>query len=99
MNGLILPRVIGHRGIAARAPENTLAGFRRAAELGVAWVELDVQLTSDGVPVVFHDDGLERTTDGQGLLIETPLAVLRGLDAGAWFGPAFAGERADAADQ
>jgi glycerophosphoryl diester phosphodiesterase len=89
---LILPRVIGHRGIAASAPENTLAGFRRAAVLGVAMVELDVQLTSDGVPVVFHDDGLERTTDGRGNLCETPLAVLRRCDAGAWFGPDFAGE-------
>ena len=55
-------------------------------------VELDVQLTGDGVPVVFHDDGLERTTDGQGLLRETPLAVLRRRDAGSWFGPDFAGE-------
>ncbi|HLN22569.1 MAG TPA: glycerophosphoryl diester phosphodiesterase [Patescibacteria group bacterium] len=92
MSQLILPRVIGHRGIAASAPENTLAGFRCAAAQGVAMVELDVQLTSDGVPVVFHDDALERTTDGQGLLCETPLAVLRRCDAGAWFGPGFAGE-------
>jgi len=92
MSELILPRVIGHRGAAASAPENTLAGFRHAARLGVGWVELDVQLTADGVPVVFHDDGLERTTNGQGRLIETSLAALRRLDAGAWFDPAFAGE-------
>lgn len=93
MSGYTLPRVIGHRGVAARAPENTLAGFVEAARLGVGWVELDVQLTADEVPVVFHDDGLERTTDGGGRLIETSLAALRRLDAGSWFAPAFAGQK------
>ncbi len=93
MNGLILPRVIGHRGLAARAPENTLAGFAEAARLGVGWIELDVQLTSDGVPVVFHDDRLERTTDGRGCLTETSFADLRRLDAGRWFSDRFAGQR------
>jgi glycerophosphoryl diester phosphodiesterase len=88
-----LPRVIGHRGAAAHAPENTLAGFACAARLGVRWVELDVQLTSDGVPVVFHDDRLDRTTDGRGLLVETSLADVRRLDAGLWFADQFAGER------
>jgi glycerophosphoryl diester phosphodiesterase len=87
-----LPSVIGHRGIAASAPENTLAGFARAAELGVAWVELDVQLTADGVPVVFHDDGLERTAGGSGRLVDTRFEALRRLDAGAWFGASFAGQ-------
>ena len=89
---MILPRVIGHRGIAALAPENTLAGFRRAAALGVAWVELDVQLTQDGVPVVFHDDELDRTTNGHGRLVECSAARLATLDAGSWFGADFAGE-------
>lgn len=93
MSGLALPKVIGHRGAAAHAPENTLAGFLRAAQLGARWVELDVQLTADGVPVVFHDDGLERTTDGEGRLLETSLVQLRRLDAGARFAPQFAGER------
>jgi glycerophosphoryl diester phosphodiesterase len=90
--GLRLPRVIGHRGAAGSAPENTLASFARAAEMGVPWVELDVQLTRDGVPVVFHDDRLERTTDGGGRLVDASLAEVRRLDAGRWFGPAFAGE-------
>lgn len=85
--------MIGHRGAAGSAPENTLAGFRRAAEMGVRWVELDVQLSADGVPVVFHDDRLERTTNGRGRLVETPLAALRQLDAGAWFDAAFRGQR------
>jgi glycerophosphoryl diester phosphodiesterase len=93
MNPLILPRVIGHRGAAAYAPENTLAGFAHAARLGVTWIEIDVQLTSDGVPVVFHDDHLERTTDGAGRLVETSYVDLLRLDAGRWFGDAFAGQR------
>jgi glycerophosphoryl diester phosphodiesterase len=88
-----LPGVIGHRGAAAHAPENTLAGFACAVRLGVRWIELDVQLTADGVPVVFHDDRLDRTTDGHGLLVEMSLADLRRLDAGSWFAERFAGER------
>ncbi len=90
--GLTLPRLIGHRGAAATAPENTQAGFRRAATEGAAWVELDVQLSRDGIPVVFHDDTLERTSNGHGRLIETHSRDLAGLDAGSWFGAAFAGE-------
>lgn len=81
-----LPPVIGHRGLASAAPENTLSGFREAAARGLSWVELDVQLTADGQPVVFHDDVLDRTTDGRGRLTETPWATVRRLDAGAWFG-------------
>jgi glycerophosphoryl diester phosphodiesterase len=88
-----LPRVIGHRVAAGSAPENTLAGFARAAQLGLTWVELDVQLSADGTPVVFHDDQLGRTTDGHGQLVEVPLEELRRLDAGRWFAPAFQGQR------
>jgi glycerophosphoryl diester phosphodiesterase len=87
-----LPRVIGHRGAAAAAPENTLAGIAKAKALGASWIEFDVKLTEDGHPVLFHDDRLERTTDGYGLVAATPLAALRELDAGSWFGPAFRGE-------
>ncbi len=93
MNRLALSRVIGHRGAARLAPENTAAAFRRAAADGAGWVELDVQLSRDGVPVVFHDETLERTTDGRGRLVDTELSELRRLDAGRWFAPAFAGER------
>ncbi len=89
---MILPPVIGHRGAAAHAPENTPASFRAAAALGCRMVEFDVRLTADGVPVVFHDDRLERTTDGHGATGELPLAALRRRDAGGWFGPAFAGQ-------
>ncbi|MFO0997997.1 MAG: glycerophosphodiester phosphodiesterase family protein [Alphaproteobacteria bacterium] len=90
---LDLPKVIGHRGASRRAPENTLAGIRMAARLGIAWVEFDVRLTADGVPVLFHDAMLERTTNGCGAVVAHGLEPLRRLDAGAWFGPAFRGER------
>jgi glycerophosphoryl diester phosphodiesterase len=89
---LRLPRVIGHRGAAAAAPENTLAGIRKAKELGATWIEFDVKLTRDGEPVLFHDDRLERTTDGRGAVAATALAAIRRLDAGGWFAPAFRGE-------
>lgn len=91
--GLDLPRVIGHRGAAGHAPENTLASFARAAELGVRWVEFDARLTRDGHVVVFHDETLERTTGGAGRVDGTDLADLKRLDAGGWFGAEFRGER------
>lgn len=85
-------RIIGHRGLAGLAPENTLAGFRAAAAHGLAMVEFDVRLSCDGVPLVFHDDTLERTTNGSGPVAEHDWAQLRRLDSGSWFAPAFAGE-------
>lgn len=87
-----LPRVIGHRGAAARAPENTLAGIRKAHELGAAWVELDVMLSRDGVPVLIHDETLGRTTNGRGRVCDRDAAELGALDAGGWFAPEFARE-------
>jgi glycerophosphoryl diester phosphodiesterase len=81
-----------HRGASAEAPENTLAAFRRAIEVGADGIELDVHLCADGVPVVIHDETLERTTNGGGPVARTPLEVLRELDAGAWFAPEFSGE-------
>jgi glycerophosphoryl diester phosphodiesterase len=87
------PKVIGHRGAAGSAPENTLASFRRAAALGCRWVEFDVQLSSDDVPVLFHDWSLQRTSNGRGKLTRVNLAGLKMLDAGSWFGAEFAGEK------
>ncbi len=89
---LALPRVMGHRGAAALAPENTLAGIRRAAATGVRWVEFDVMLTGDSVPVLFHDDNLKRITGRDALMAQTTYKDVRALDAGAWFRPEFAGE-------
>lgn len=87
-----LPRVIGHRGAAASAPENTVASFRAAAAAGATMVEFDVKLTSDSQAVAFHDETLERTTNGQGRIRDLSLGELRRLDAGGWFEPVFAGE-------
>lgn len=90
---LELPRVMGHRGAAAWAPENTLASIRKAAELGASWVEFDVMLTGDGRPVLFHDDSLKRLCGVDALMAETRYDEARGLDVGRWFAPEFAGER------
>jgi len=73
---LQLPKVIGHRGAAAYAPENTLASFREARRRGAAWVEIDVKLTADGVPIVMHDDSLKRTTGVDRLVAATSRADL-----------------------
>lgn len=90
---LRLSRFVGHRGIAAEAPENTLTGFRLAAEAGFSWVEFDVMLSADDVPVLHHDEKLGRTNNGSGPVAAHALSALKALDAGAWFGPSFAGER------
>jgi glycerophosphoryl diester phosphodiesterase len=87
------PLNIGHRGASQVAPENTLAAFRAAHEMGADGVELDVSLCADGEVVVIHDNTVDRTTDGQGLVRKLRLESLEGLDAGSWFGPEFAGER------
>jgi len=88
-----LPKVIGHRGAAASAPENTLASLRQAHVEGASWVEFDVKLTADNVPVLIHDDSLSRTTNGKGKVAKTTLEDLQLLDAGGWFGTSFKGER------
>jgi glycerophosphoryl diester phosphodiesterase len=90
---LRFPRVIGHRGAAGHAPENTLAGFRRAALFGLRWVEFDVALTRDDEPVLLHDETVDRTTDGKGKLAAMTLGALQMLDAGTWKSAEFAGER------
>ncbi len=87
-----LPRVMGHRGAAAVAPENTLVSLRTAAAMGMTWVEFDVMLSGDGVPVLFHDDNLKRITGRKAAMARTPFAELAQLEAGAWFAPGFIGE-------
>lgn len=74
------------------APENTLASFRRAAADGATWVEFDAALTLDNRVVIFHDDDLDRTSDGSGPLAGTLFETVNALDAGSWVGPAFKGE-------
>jgi glycerophosphoryl diester phosphodiesterase len=85
--------VIAHRGASSYAPENTVAAFDLALEMGVSHLELDVHLTSDDHIVVIHDDTVDRTTNGRGPVTSYTLAALTALDAGAWFGERFAGAR------
>jgi len=85
--------VYAHRGASAYAPENTLAAFRLAVEMGAPWVEIDCSLTKDGHVVVMHDLTVDRTTNGKGLIRDHTLAQLRELDAGSWKDAKFAGER------
>jgi glycerophosphoryl diester phosphodiesterase len=84
---------LGHRGAMSLAPENTLAAFALAREVGADGVEFDVQLSADGEPVIIHDHTLERTTDGHGAVAAHTLGELRQMDAGRWFDARYAGER------
>lgn len=88
---LLLPRVIGHRGAKAYAPENTLESIHTAADIGAEWVSLDVKITKDEIPVIFHDDDLERTTNGSGPIAEITYEDLKQLEAGSWYGESFSG--------
>jgi glycerophosphoryl diester phosphodiesterase len=87
------PIIFAHRGANRLAPENTLAAFELAYELGASAIELDVQLSADFVPVVIHDESLERTTSGSGLVADYRYDQLQKFSAGAWFNPCFADER------
>lgn len=92
MKKLILPKLIAHRGASAYAPENTLAAIHTAADMDAAWVEIDVILTKDKVPVIFHDDTLERVTTADGNITDITYRELKQLDAGGWFSESFYGE-------
>jgi glycerophosphoryl diester phosphodiesterase len=89
---VIHPRIIAHRCGGALAPENTLAGLRLAACIGCKGVEFDAMLAADGVPVLIHDETLERTTTGRGRVAALDSATLIRLDAGIRHHPAFVGE-------
>lgn len=89
----VIPPIIAHRGRSALAPENTLIAFKKAQECGIHWLELDVTLAACGEVVVFHDDTLERTTNGFGTITDYTFEYLKTLDAGSWFSSMFAGER------
>jgi len=85
--------IIAHRGGSSLAPENTLAAFRRAMELGVDYVEVDVRQTKDGGLVCMHDSTVDRTTNGKGKVEELTLEEIQALDAGSWFSQEYRGER------
>jgi glycerophosphoryl diester phosphodiesterase len=87
------PWIIGHRGASGHAPENTLAAFERAVELGAGFIETDLHLTRDAHFVAIHDRTLERTTNGRGAVRDFTLAQLRDLEAGLWYDRKYMGER------
>jgi glycerophosphoryl diester phosphodiesterase len=93
------PWVIAHRGASGTAPENTMAAFRRATELGARFIETDLHLSRDGAIVAIHDPTLDRTTSGRGPVMAHSLEELRTLDAGSWFSPEFAGEQIPTLDE
>ncbi len=85
--------LFGHRGVPQEAPENTLSGFRRALELGLDGVELDVRLCKTGELIVFHDDEVDRLTNGYGPIQKLSFDEIRRLDAGGKFGEKFQNEK------
>lgn len=86
-------RAIAHRGYSAEAPENTLAAYRLAREKGFIYAECDVAVTSDGVPVLLHDNTIDRTSNGTGNIADLTLAQVRALDFGSWYSTKYAGEK------
>jgi glycerophosphoryl diester phosphodiesterase len=77
--------IFAHRGYPALAPENTLESYKLAFENGVAFTEADTRFTSDGVPVIIHDDTVDRTTDGTGAVRNKSILQILSLDAGSFF--------------
>ena len=86
-------KVIAHRGYSSMFPENTLSAFEGAMELGVDYIELDVQVSKDGVLMLLHDTDLVRTTGVSGVMSDFTYEELKAMDAGSWFSPSFAGEK------
>ena len=80
-----LPKLIGHRGLKDLCPENTLESIARAIELGINFVEIDVKISKDKIPILLHDDTLDRTTNGSGLAIDYDYKSIKKLDAGKFF--------------
>lgn len=85
--------VIAHRGASFSYPENTMIAFQKAYEMKADMIELDVQLSKEGVPVIYHDTQLESKTDGMGFVNSLTLKELQKLDAGSWFDRRFKGHR------
>jgi len=79
------PKLIGHRGVKDLSPENTLDSIKLAKQLGLNWVEIDVKITKDLIPILLHDNCLDRTTDGKGLPININYDYIKNLDAGIFF--------------
>lgn len=88
----LMPALIGHRGVASEAPENTAIGLKRCKSLGIKWVELDVTQAGDGSLVMMHDETLERFGGRPERISNMDREALMKVDAGTWFSPVFAGE-------
>ena len=86
------PRLIAHRGGGNKAPENTLAAFRKGVACGFLMMEYDVKLSADDVPILLHDDTLERTSSGVGRAADFRFTDLARFDFGSWFSDEYAGE-------
>ena len=84
--------VTAHRGASAAAPENTIAAFERAIEVGVDAIETDIRLSRDGVPVLVHDADLSRVANSGAKVADLTAAELARIDVGAWMAPAFSGQ-------
>jgi len=92
-------KVVAHRGGSNLAPENTLAAFKKAMELGVDMIEIDVAQTIDSVVIVLHDDRVDRTTNGTGRIDSLPFDRVKALDAGSWFSEQYKNERIPTLDE
>jgi len=94
LGGIVVKeKILAHRGVSRRAPENTLAAFKKALDLGLGGIELDIQMSKDGHVIVLHDEKVDRTTDGKGFIKDMTLEDIKKLDAGSWFGDEFIGEK------
>lgn len=91
--------IVCHRGANEFAPENTYASAQICIDWGIDFIEVDVNTSADGVLYLFHGPGLEKTTNGRGVIMEYPAADIDQLDAGSWFDPRFAGERVPRLDE
>lgn len=91
--------IIAHRGDSSAAPENTLPALSSSAAVGSEYLEVDIRVSKDGVPIVIHDSTVDRTTDGTGVVAEMTFDQLRALDAGSWFDETFAATRIPTLDE
>ena len=90
---IVKDKIIGHRGASMYAPENSASSLKLASLMGIEWIETDVQITLDNKLVIFHDEKLERTSNGEGFLALKKFSELKRLDIGSWFSKEFEGER------
>ncbi len=86
-------KIVGHRGAAGHAPENTLSSFQKGLDLKVDIIELDIHLSADDELIVIHDATVDRTTNGTGAIEDLNMSEINQLDAGTWFGADFKGEK------